>query len=570
MAPSLTPGWALYLRVSSEDAQTPERSFSMQQTEIRERLLAGSNLPVITTYRDIMTGTTFDRSGFTDMLVDARAGKFSHLAIYRVDRFGRDTAEGLSAGKELRRLGIHVVPAGNPSLDITTPDGWMMWTILLGFGEHEVAVLSKRSKDGMRDKLMQGHWCWKAPDGFVHRRRVINNKKSESWMEIDPERAPVVREAWDLLLTGEYSYQQICRILHDRGTTRANGRPWIWQKGGRERYAGATLGRMFHNPLYAGWIVSEGFDLVWGQVRSQAGAIVSDAEYAQAQRILEENNRRKHNTTHDYLLQNLAHLVVDGAEIPMQCCTVRRETRGYDTNIGYYFVPREQIGDHAESGVYLPLAEINAAVEELLSDVTVPPELLPEARRLYAAEVRDAVEISLEQRVANLRRELSDLLEQEKQYARLYAQGRLSDAAYDALAVEVRADIARAQLNLSHVERTAGDRIQDLDHAVALLARLPDAWQLWTHHQRREALCLLFKRIRVDVDGRIRRSPLRAPFAYLRDITRVIATDGAEAPPGSRSMLLGAPGRSQLEPPIDVLAATAVERPELLERLKNT
>jgi DNA invertase Pin-like site-specific DNA recombinase len=89
---SPVPGWATYLRVSDEDKQTPERSFAMQRQRINEQLLAKSELPFLQEYRDMLTGTVANRADYQQMLADAQAGLFSHLALYRADRFGRDVS----------------------------------------------------------------------------------------------------------------------------------------------------------------------------------------------------------------------------------------------------------------------------------------------------------------------------------------------------------------------------------------------------------------------------------------------------------------------------------------------
>lgn len=95
------PGWAMYLRVSNEDKQTPERSFAFQRQRIEEHLFAGSEVPFQREYCDILTGTTSKRADYQQMLADAEAGKFSHLALYRADRFGRNAVEGLQAATRL-------------------------------------------------------------------------------------------------------------------------------------------------------------------------------------------------------------------------------------------------------------------------------------------------------------------------------------------------------------------------------------------------------------------------------------------------------------------------------------
>ncbi len=71
----------------------------------------------------------------------------------------------------------------------------MLFTILLGLGEHEVGVLRLRTTGGMRAKLESAHWCWRAPDGYKNCHRDINSGKRESWVEMDPERSPIIQQA---------------------------------------------------------------------------------------------------------------------------------------------------------------------------------------------------------------------------------------------------------------------------------------------------------------------------------------------------------------------------------------
>jgi DNA invertase Pin-like site-specific DNA recombinase len=97
----LRPGTALYLRVSTDDMQNPENSFDYQRQRIQDCMERSNNLylPVIAEYTNILSGKTDRRPNYQRMLQDARAGQFSHLAIYSVDRLGRITQETLGAWK---------------------------------------------------------------------------------------------------------------------------------------------------------------------------------------------------------------------------------------------------------------------------------------------------------------------------------------------------------------------------------------------------------------------------------------------------------------------------------------
>jgi site-specific DNA recombinase len=124
---NFVPSWATYLRVSDEDKQTPERSFAMQRQRIQEQLLSQSELPFSKEYTDLLSGTTPNRKDYQQMLVDAEGGKFSHLGLYRADRFGRNTVEGLQAATRLISLGIKIRVANMPSLKWGWHNGKLMF-----------------------------------------------------------------------------------------------------------------------------------------------------------------------------------------------------------------------------------------------------------------------------------------------------------------------------------------------------------------------------------------------------------------------------------------------------------
>ena len=102
------PGWAIYLRTSSEDHQKPELSRARQRAIIEGNVLEHSDLPVINEYVDVLTGKTPNRVGYQQLLADARARKFSHVIVERADRFGRNDTEALRAIDELNEFGVAV------------------------------------------------------------------------------------------------------------------------------------------------------------------------------------------------------------------------------------------------------------------------------------------------------------------------------------------------------------------------------------------------------------------------------------------------------------------------------
>jgi len=99
------PGWAVYLRTSSDENQKPEMSRARQKFTIDKNVLERSSMPVFEEYIDVLTGKTPNRAGYQRLLADARLGKFSHVIVGRADRFGRNDTEAMRAIVELTPTG---------------------------------------------------------------------------------------------------------------------------------------------------------------------------------------------------------------------------------------------------------------------------------------------------------------------------------------------------------------------------------------------------------------------------------------------------------------------------------
>ena len=159
----------------------------MQRQRIQNHLLEPSKTPLYREYTDLLSGTKPNRKDYQQMLADAEAGKFSHLGLYRADRFGRNTVEGLQAATKLISQGIKIRIANMPSLQPESPDGFFMFLIQMGMAQREVDVLAQRTSGGMEVKMRAGGWPHKAPEGYVNKERPLGSNKYERWVEQDPK-----------------------------------------------------------------------------------------------------------------------------------------------------------------------------------------------------------------------------------------------------------------------------------------------------------------------------------------------------------------------------------------------
>jgi DNA invertase Pin-like site-specific DNA recombinase len=179
------PGWAVYLRTSSDENQKPEMSRARQRFAIELNVLQRSPMPVYDEYIDVLTGTTPNREGYQCLLEDARAGKFSHVIVERADRFGRNDTEALRAIDELNDFGVAVRFANSPDLDPMDPDGRVIVALSFTLARRESVLLGIRVKGGLQAKRASGGYPNYAPDGYINveGKNVGAAKKDLRWTQ---------------------------------------------------------------------------------------------------------------------------------------------------------------------------------------------------------------------------------------------------------------------------------------------------------------------------------------------------------------------------------------------------
>src|SRR5712671_5995967 len=177
---------AVYLRVSTDEQR--ERQTIETQREFAEKYCALHSLSVFRVYSDDGVSGTVPlerRPEGSQILADARLGRFDQLLVYRLDRLGRDTRLILNAVAEFEKLGVRV-RSMTEEFDTATSTGRLMLTMLSGFASHERDVIRERSVAGTNRVAESGAWLGGiVPYGY---RKV--GEKSAARIAISEDRIP--------------------------------------------------------------------------------------------------------------------------------------------------------------------------------------------------------------------------------------------------------------------------------------------------------------------------------------------------------------------------------------------
>lgn len=527
----ITPGWATYLRVSDEDKQTPERSFAMQRQRIQERLLTPSSAPLFREYTDLFSGTNPNRKDYQQMLADAESGRFTHLGLYRSDRFGRNTIEGLQSATKLISLGVKIRVANMPSLRPEEPDGFFMFLIQMGMAQREVDVLAQRTSDGMEAKLRAGGWPGKAPEGYVNKERPLGSNKYERWVEASPEYIQPIREAWEMLLSDRYTLEQICEELTKRGYVRSSGRPWSWDdpKTCNRKTAKNRLQEIFHHPFYAGWAVSKRFDIKPGEVRGNWEPAISNAEYKRGIEILRKHDYNKSRQKRKlYLLRNLLWVQVGDKQYKMYGSTPSGRTQSYS----YYITHARSLG----SAVRVKTEIVDRQIEEWVAGVVISPDMVSRVREVYNSELNRFSQDNQSETLEKLKHRFAELQNEETRLGRLVITEQISNDAYIQLRSEWVEKIQLIQQQIEELELDTTNYVDDLDMALILMANISTLYQRLDKEQRTNFLLIFVKKIVVSPEGEIIGHELLSPFEYLSTLVNRFSVQEIEVGDGKQKL----------------------------------
>ena len=228
-----------YARVST-DSDEQFTSYEAQIDYYTKMIKSHNDWEFVEVYTDEgISGTnTKKRNGFNRMIGDALAGKIDLIVTKSVSRFARNTVDSLVTVRKLKEKGVEVF-FEKENIYTLDSKGELLITIMSSLAQEESRSLSENVTWGMRKRFSDGKVS------MPYKRFLGYKKGPDGQPEIDEEEAKVVREIYDLFLSGE-TYQSIAKILTGRKiptpTGKANWRSsTVFSILQNEKYKGAAL-----------------------------------------------------------------------------------------------------------------------------------------------------------------------------------------------------------------------------------------------------------------------------------------------------------------------------------------
>jgi site-specific DNA recombinase len=422
-----------------------------------------------------------------------------YLVIPKVDRLARNRLDDALLCQKLIGWGIKLESA-TENID-ETPSGQLMHGMLAVFSEYYSNNLAMEVMKGLRRKHETGGTPHKPPIGYLSKRELIGGKDIRS-VVVDEQRAPLVKAAFILYATGDWSLHKLAdhlerEGLRSRGTPRYPERP----------LTASRIHSMLHHPYYMGVVVWNGQrypgkhePLIDPDTFDRVQALLAVARIG-GERAQKHEHYLRGSIFCDECLGRLLygrHRGRSGRHYEYFCCNNRTVRRRGECSSGHYSVP---------------VTEDNI-IERVYPTVLIPPHVQEQIRDELRRELSERTSL-VEREAQRHERTIKQIEAKQQKLIQLFYNDRISEDVFAAEQDKLKAE----RHTVSQLRSTATAQLEDVQESLDLaLSRVEHPYEVYrdaTPVERRIFNRAIFERIEIGPEAEVTGTTLTPVYEAL-------------------------------------------------------
>jgi DNA invertase Pin-like site-specific DNA recombinase len=442
--------YVIYCRKSSESEERQVLSIESQIKELKE-FAKRSNLQVSEILNESQSAKSPGRPVFNEMMKKIYKGQLKGVICWKLDRLARNPIDGSAVVWALDQEKISEILTPHGSFKNNSSDKFLM-QIEFGMAKKYVDDLSDNVKRGNRAKLERGWLPGLPPLGYL-------NEPKERTIIKDPERYPLIRKMWELVLKGVFP-SKIFEIANEKWGFRSR----TFKKSGGKPLSTRGLYKIFGNPFYYGLIERKE-----GVFQGKHEPLITEEEFWKAQEILGRRGRQRPKN-HEFAFTGLIRCGECGCMI-----TAEEKINRYGYHYAYYRCTKKKRGVPCRQK-YINLKDLEKQISEYLVKIHVPERLLRIAIEYLKEEGKEEnekysdIQRSLEKAYDNCQKKIDNL-----------NQMRLKDLIDDEEYVKEKKSLLEEKIRLEESLKDGNDNgkksIELTEKAFVFASRAKDRFQ---------------------------------------------------------------------------------------------
>lgn len=457
----------MYTRKSSESEDRQIQSIDDQINQLK-KLAQAQGLCIIDTYQESKSAKKPDnRPLFSEMVKRIERGEANGILCWQINRLSRNPKDSGDIQWLLQTNKIESIMTFERQY--LPNDNALLFNIESGVANQFILDLSKNVKRGIQSKLEKGWRPGSAPLGYL-------NERLDHTIIIDKARFPLIRKAWDLMLTGNFTVPQVLNKLNNEWGFRTLKK----RRGGNCPMAMSGLYAVFTNLFYTGLIPHKG-KLFPGKHKP----MISMEEYDRVQKILGRDGKPRPRTR-QFTYTGLVRCGHCGCIVTAETKSKKIKSTGEIREYTYYHCTwqKRDVECHQQS-----ITDINleGQVLENLKNMAILPEFKEFALEIIRTsndkeiEQKNAVFNGLVQKQISLNNQLDNL-------TRMRYREQIDDAGFEKERKQLQDEILRVRDELGRIDGRVNSWIDLTEKAFVFATRAREAFLNGNYEVRRMIL----------------------------------------------------------------------------------
>jgi site-specific DNA recombinase len=448
-----------YVRVSTEEQAKHAYNLPTQEKKVLD-FCKQQGWSVLQLFAEKgQSARSTDRPAFQRMMeyCHKHKSKVSQVVVADLSRFARNVLDQGEALARLQQLGIKVVSVDEPITDDTAA-GKLARNMLGSMNQFFSDSLSERIKYRMDAGLKEGRFLHLAPIGYLNKDKAV---------VVDPERGPLIRQAFELIASGNYSTTDaVLKLMTGLGLRTKRGAIMTKQ----------SWGRLLNNQFYCAWIV--GKDI---RVRGKHEPLISEVTFQRVQDRINGKSRPHQRLNDDFPLRGVVQCAGCGKNLTAGLVKGRKEA--YPRYWCWNSKCPKKVGASKE--------EVEGRFIALLGGLGPSAELLAKLPQIAAGmwQERKARVAKDAEKLSKLRGDQQTL---NQKTVRAKIEGHISEEDFRMMKAEIEAETRRIDEQITALDSERSTIKQLIDEAKADSINFAKAWRNGTTGQKHEIVRGLF------------------------------------------------------------------------------
>lgn len=361
--------YGVYCRKSSESEERQVLSLDSQIDKAKQiGLLLGVKISEKYTFSESKSAkVTNNRIEFSRMLSAIERKEISGIIVWHADRLSRNAIDtALLLDLMDRGKLIEIVTPGQTFRN--TPIDKFMFGLSCGQAKMENDKKGIDVRRGLSKTAEMGNFPSVAPIGYLNDKFAPKGQKR---VRNDNDRFPIVRHAWELMLTGTYTPHKILEIATEE---------WGLRSKNGKKLSESLIYWMFRNSFYYGMFEYPKGTGLWHQ--GNHTPMITVEEFDRVQVLLGKKGKPRPKT-HVFDFTGMMHCGECRAMITAETKT-KHQKNGNTHNYVYYHCTKKKTPNCSQGSI--EIKELNKQIIKAIDEVEIPPEFHAFGMKWFAKE----------------------------------------------------------------------------------------------------------------------------------------------------------------------------------------